>query len=368
MNPLSAVAASVLAVSVAAQAQNSIFLVENTPNLPGDNFLSAIAGDAENDLWAVGSLSLHFDGSTWTAIPLAATNQMNGVAVLSASDVWAVGRTIRIPFALVSQIQHFDGNSWSVVESPHFPLGEELKAVQAVSDQDIFAVGSFKDDEFQTQSPLVEHFDGTTWSTVPAPRFGRHQGAVLNSLTIISDSDIWAVGRAGSLDFSNDRPFAMHFDGSTWTEVSVPSVENAHFHELQGVAAVATDDVWAVGTFLGPGIFEQTLIVHFDGTAWSIVASPNQESSNNILLGVSVVSSNSVWAVGCGPCLDVLEIAGTSIEHWDGTQWTITPAPETPSIASSVLGFSSGTVFVAGEKADEFDRAATHVLSTNAGQ
>jgi len=87
MNPLSAVAASVLAVSVAAQAQNSIFLVENTPNLPGDNFLAAIAGDAENDLWAVGSLSLHFDGSTWTAIPLAATNQMNGVAVLSASDV-----------------------------------------------------------------------------------------------------------------------------------------------------------------------------------------------------------------------------------------------------------------------------------------
>ncbi len=232
---------------------------------------------------------------------MANTDQMNGVAVLSPTDVWAVGHTIRIPFALVSQIQHFDGNSWSVVESPHFPSGEVLKSVQAVSAQDIFAVGSFMDDEFQTQSPLVEHFDGTAWNIVPSLRFGRRQGAVVNSIAIISDSDIWAVGRAGSLDFSNDRPFAMHFDGDTWTEVSVPSVENAHFHELNAVAAVAPDDVWAVGAFIGLGTLQQTLIVHFDGTAWSIVPSPNQGSSDNALFGVAVVSSNSVWAVGCGP-------------------------------------------------------------------
>src|SRR5262252_3381549 len=368
MKPLAAVAMSMLVVN-AAQAQpspsdGSIFQVEDTPSRSTNDFLSAISGDAENDVWAVGNLSIHFDGSTWTAIPVATTNQLMGVAVLSPTDVWAVGSIIRIPFALVSQIQHFDGDSWSVVESPHFPSGEVLKAIQALSDQDIFAVGSFKD-QFQKQQPLVEHFDGTAWSIVSTPQFDGGQGAVLNSIAIISDSDIWAVGRAGSLDFSNDRPFAIHFDGDTWTAVGVPSVENAPFHELNAVAAIASDDVWAVGTFINLATLsrEQTLIVHFDGTAWSIVPSPNQESFDNALFGVAAVSSNSVWAVGCSPCVDVIEVSGTLIEHWDGTQWTISPSPDEPSIATSVTGFPSGTVFVAGG-----GTGGTRVLSTTAGQ
>ncbi|HMG33063.1 MAG TPA: hypothetical protein VKM94_03920, partial [Blastocatellia bacterium] len=234
MKLLAAVALSMLVVN-AAQGQpspsdGSIFQVEDTPSLSTVDFLSAISGDAENDVWAVGNLSIHFDGSTWTAIPVATTNQLMGVAVLSPTDVWAVGSIIRIPFALVSQIQHFDGDSWSVVESPHFASSEVLRAIQAVSDQDIFAVGSFRDG-FGTQRPLVEHFDGAAWTIVPTPQFEQGQGAVLNSLAIVSDSDIWAVGRTGTLDFSNDRPFAIHFDGDTWTAVVVPSVENARFHE-----------------------------------------------------------------------------------------------------------------------------------------
>src|SRR5499427_7236366 len=215
MKLLAVVAISISVVN-AAQAQpspsaGSIFQVEDTPSLSTIDFLSAISGEAENDVWAVGNLSIHFDGSTWTAIPVATTSQLMGVAVLSPTDVWAVGSIIRIPFALVSQIQHFDGDSWSVVESPHFPSGEVLKAIQALSDQDIFAVGSFKD-QFQKQQPLVEHFDGTAWSIVSTPQFDGGEGAVLNSIAIISDSDIWAVGRAGSLVFTDDRPFAMHFD------------------------------------------------------------------------------------------------------------------------------------------------------------
>jgi hypothetical protein len=366
MRLLSAVAVSILVLN-AAQAQNSlsngsIFQVEDTPSLSTNDFLSAISGDAENDVWAVGSLSLHFDGNTWTAIPLANTNQMAGVAVLSPTNVWAVGDIIRIPFALVSQIQHFDGDSWSVVESPHFPSGEVLKAIQAVSDQDIFAVGSFKD-QFQKQQPLVEHFDGTAWSIVSTPQFDGGEGAILNSIAIISDSDIWAVGRAGSLDFSNDRPFAMHFDGDAWTEVGVPSVENSQFHELNAVVAVATDDVWAVGAFIIPASPEQTLIVHFDGTAWSIVPSPNQGSVDNVLFGVAAVSSNSLWAIGCSPCVDVIDVSGTLIEHWDGAQWTVTPAPDEPSVALAALGFPSGSVFVAG-----IGLTGTRVLTTTAGR
>ena len=44
---------------------------------------------------------------------------------------------------------------------------------------------------------------------------------------------------------------------------------------LEGVAALAADDAWAVGWY-GQGAPSRTLIEHWDGTAWSIVSSPNK--------------------------------------------------------------------------------------------
>src|SRR2546422_4183768 len=63
-------------------------------------------------------------------------------------------------------------------------------------------------------------------------------------------------------------------------------------NDLNGVASVAANDVWAVGD-----TNQQTLTLHWNGTAWSVVASPNA-SSNDALLGVAAVSTNDVWAVG----------------------------------------------------------------------
>ena len=55
------------AAQAKAQSSGSLFQVEDTPSPSRNDFFSAIIGEAENDIWAVGSVSLHFDGSTWTA-------------------------------------------------------------------------------------------------------------------------------------------------------------------------------------------------------------------------------------------------------------------------------------------------------------
>ncbi len=67
-------------------------------------------------------------------------------------------------------------------------------------------------------------------------------------------------------------------------------------NQLLGVAAVAPNDVWAVGqsTDFGAG---QTLIVHWNGTAWSTVPSPHP-GTYSVLRSVSAVSANDMWAVG----------------------------------------------------------------------
>ncbi len=38
--------------------------------------------------------------------------------------------------------------------------------------------------------------------------------------------------------------------------------------------------------------------MHWNGTAWSEVTSPNPGSAHNYLTGVIAVDSNNVWAVG----------------------------------------------------------------------
>ena len=62
--------------------------------------------------------------------------------------------------------------------------------------------------------------------------------------------------------------------------------------------------------------------------AWSVVPSPSPGPSVNDLNGVASVSANDVWAVG-----DFINASGskqTLIEHWDGTSWSVWSPALTP--------------------------------------
>src|SRR5207253_936224 len=58
-------------------------------------------------------------------------------------------------------------------------------------------------------------------------------------------------------------------------------VNSPYAGSLNGVAVVSATDVWAVGGYNG-----QTLIAHWNGTAWSVVPSQNVGAGNNVLNGV----------------------------------------------------------------------------------
>src|SRR5207248_3279171 len=87
--------------------------------------------------------------------------------------------------------------------------------------------------------------------------------------------------------------------GLGWNSVYSPNV-GANDNKLNAVAAISTNDAWAVGSysdqqFAGPN---QTLTEHWDGSAWSVVPSGNPGASDDVLLGVAAVSPDDVWAVG----------------------------------------------------------------------
>src|SRR5438067_110142 len=68
---------------------------------------------------------------------------------------------------------------------------------------------------------------------------------------------------------------------------------------LRGISARASDDVWVVGEYRPLGGFHvHTLAMHWDGTSWAIVPTPNPGPGPHSLAGVDAGAWNDVWAVG----------------------------------------------------------------------
>ena len=112
------------------------------------------------------------------------------------------------------------------------------------------------------------------------------------------------------------RPAALteHWDGTQWTVVASPQVAGV----LEGVAVAAHDDVWAVGelgTFTsatgdGPGL--GAVAEHWDGFDWTQVAVAGVQR----LSAVAATSGHDVWTVGA-------DATGAAVVlHWAGSHWT----------------------------------------------
>ncbi len=136
--------------------------------------------------------------------------------------------------------------------------------------------------------------------------------------------DAWVVGGDG---FNRD-PFACHFDGQAWSQVSLPEPE-FDSHALFKVWGTATDDVWAVG--------DNGLLMHWTGEAngWSLV--PSGTDFDLI----------SLWGRGPDDIVAVGGRASAVVLRWDGAQWATQPALDVPGL-NGVWMAEDGTATVVG--------------------
>ncbi len=117
---------------------------------------------------------------------------------------------------------------------------------------------------------------------------------------------------------------------------AVPTPSEPADSAFLGVAAVASNDVWAVEGVVHANKSETTLIDHWNGTSWSVVSNP---STSGILEGIAAVSANDIWAVGFG---------SASIENWNGTSWSNITSPIPGGGLRGVTALSDGTVVAVG--------------------
>jgi hypothetical protein len=293
------------------------FTVVPSPNVGAqDNSLNDVAVVSADDVWAVGqyttadfvvhTLIQHWNGSVWSTVPspnrLTGTgnNQINalqGVTAVTANDVWAVGYTASVVDPYQTLTVHWNGTSWSIVDSPNltFPGAYNiLNDISATGTNDVWAVGG-------QQPGILLHWNGSTWTLVnnpPGTEFW--QSSARRSVVAVSSTDVWAVG-----DYD-----AWHYDGVSWT---VPA-HGAQF--ARGVDAAGPTQVWAVGTVQyntseGGPVGPYPIGSQWTGTAWQ-----DHESTRELASFTAVTARAAGDIIGVG-------FSGTSAYalRWDGTAW-----------------------------------------------
>jgi len=330
--------------------------VTKTPN-PGSPGLTGVATTSPGNAWAVGyylnhqsgasTLIARWNGTTWKQVPSpnpggpTGANYLFGVAASSATNAWAVGSG--------NLIEHWNGTAWTQVPS-HNPSPGGFAAVAATSASNAWAVGTYANGSVPDN--LIEHWTGTRWAQVPSPSPGKDLNR-LDGVAATSATNAWAVGyysqHSDPGTQTNTRTLIEHWNGTAWTQVPSPNpVGGSNDNFLTAVAATSATNAWAVGDYT-QGRSAQTLILHWNGTAWTQVPSPNTHSFTSGLDGVAAISPTNAWAVGGRSKTGEGDNNKTLIEHWNGTAWTQMPAPSrTESGLFSVAATSPTNIWAVG--------------------
>lgn len=312
-----------------------------TPN-PNVQFTNVQSVDALNDsdAWAVGyvsppqggpnqPLALRWNGTAWSsvAVPLLGTGTMLwGVSASGPSDAWAVGsffsrpagsyHTVTTPTAL-----HWNGTGWSAATVPG---GGNLFGVATLGPSDAWAVGD-----------TVKHWDGVAWSAIatPSPNPSGVGTGSLSAIAARSATDVWVVGSYSPRRHVTSA-FSLHYDGVSWRVVPMPAGT-----QVWSVTTVAANDAWAVGQTTSGTV--QPVAEHWDGTAWSVVASPTV-AAGAYLRSVSARASGDVWAVGPAFTGEAGVVQALTV-HWNGMAWSSAPAPSSASPDLWAVSAKAGT-------------------------
>jgi hypothetical protein len=284
-----------------------------------------------------GVLAERWHGKSWKIDPVpvprpaqAGAGLLSGVSCPSATECVAVGT-----YHLAALAETWNGRAWTLARPPSprgtsSAFGASLSAVSCATAKNCVAVGGYTlrngDD-----APLAESRSGRRWrlATPRAVRGSSYSG--LTSVSCVSAAYCVAAGEYQTA--AGYFVLIESWNGSSWTRMPAPDPAGGQYSVLSGVSCVSKTRCVAVGgTDAGSGQNLTGFSELWNGTAWTMapVAWPRR-TGNSFLLSVSCVSARSCMAVGDTgfPRQDFFTVGGQAAAvRWDGRTWkaTITPA------------------------------------------
>jgi hypothetical protein len=158
----------------------------------------------------------------------------------------------------------------------------------------------------------------------------------LSGVVCLSTTDCKAVG--SYLD-SNEvkRTFAVKWNGTAWSIVTTPAPSEALASELSAISCPSSSACRAVGGYEDAEETKRNLALSWNGTAWSVVATPDPEGAEaSRMSGVSCASATSCRAVGSYEEEEGGTVLPTSMT-WNGTSWAVQAVPAMQEASQSRL-------------------------------
>ena len=318
--------------------------------LLGSSQFAAFGAASPCNGWAVGSETSggvettaieHWNGKKWAlqhspdpAPPTSefggGSDQLDGITVLSKSDVWAAGYVGYAPEQVYSAtlILHFNGKHWVTVPSPD-PGGpyeqNELLAISAQSAKNIWAVGNYTSGGYQ--HTLTMHWNGKHWSVVASPA-PTASNSGLYSVTMTSATTAWAGGYT-CVSPSTCLPALLSWNGHKWTARKVPRFKGEVYGSVYGLSSYGGrhPGVWAVGS-LETTSADDALILRWTGRAWQSV--PMSLPANLGAYPASVAAYSTTSAVLAGSLYSASDQEVAMVATWNGRRWVFQRSDETP--------------------------------------
>ena len=244
-------------------------------------------------------------------------NELDSVSCVSASFCQAVGTGPNGPTAAL-----WNGTSWTVQAVPGADV--EPQEVSCATADFCMSADGFGD---------VDTWNGSSWSAASSVTGFSYVGSV--SCLSASFCEVAGEGPSGEN--------AASWNGTSWTAQTTPGPAS---NSLNSVSCNAADSCEAVGQMLGTNDEPVTLAEEWNGSVWTIQSTPvpaNSQSSS--LTAVSCTSASSCTAIGQYPSSSVTNFGElqTLAEVWDGTAWSIPATPDPSSTAQNLLsGVSCG--------------------------
>jgi len=313
---------------------------------------------------ATNTLAMHWNGSTWTAVATVSTgfrSILENVYARASNDVWAAGytqATSSSPFQVL--IEHWDGSNWSVVSGVNPVSGDDvLFNVSATSSTDAWAAGYTDTGSNTVRSTLIEHWNGTAWSAVSSPNVGTGWNELIG-VNATSSTNAWAFGYSSATTDTASATLVEHWDGSSWSTLTSDSPGTGS-DLLVGGALLPGNEVFAVGGGLSASnTSEGTVVEHFQlpaptgviatdaatggtatiswtnpvcdggfsGTSFLITAHDGCTVQGSLLAASSPASFSGL--TNDSPFNFTVQLVGTTL------------GPETPSAASAMVTLSGG--------------------------
>ncbi len=272
-------------------------------------------------------------------VPAGATGaRFTAIACPAMNRCYAVGSYTDGNGDVHTLVGRWDATPWSVQTAPDGAGASvsRLQSVTCAAVDDCLAAGYSSTGPSSARSLLMEHYDGTSWTTESLPKPTGSSSSELDTVEcfyrLSGKSLCMAVGVADS------KSLVEYFNGDTWTIQTTPnpvgSGAGANGH-LASVSCPAKLFCMAVGRY-SDGAGTKTFAESWNGSAWKLSRTRSTAQAGNELQSIACTDRLTCIAVG-----DIGSTTGaprTLAESWTNRKWTIdstpTPAGGPPALAS----------------------------------